>query len=124
MWPSRRRNEVIKLFGRRLLLVAVFLIAIALFSAVWDIARKARESAALKQQAELQLADLEARAGQLSSDIESLKTDRGKEEALRQQYALASKGEHMIVIVDPEPVSTIVASSSVMERIVHFFVFW
>jgi len=60
---------------------------------VWNIAGKAQESAVLKKQAQAQLADLMRRQGQLTSDIENLKTDRGKEEALRQQYALAAKGE-------------------------------
>ena len=113
-----------KLFGRRLLLVCLLVITLALASGVWNIARKARESALLKRQAQAQLADLQQREGQLTSDIEKLKTDRGKEEALRQQYALAAKGESMIVIVDPEPTTSTVASSSVMQRIVDFFSWW
>ena len=124
MWPSRRRNEVMKLFGRRLLLLGVFLVVLALSSGVWNIAGKATESAALKRQAQAQLNELKGREGQLTSDIEKLKTDRGKEEALRQQYALAAKGEHMIVIVDPEPAPVIVASSTVIGKIVHFFSWW
>ena len=124
MWPSRQGNEVMKLFGRRLMLLFVFLVTLALASGVWNIVKKARESAALKKQSEAQLAELKGREGQLTSDIEKLKTDRGKEEALRQQYSLAAKGEHMILIVDPQPTAIIVATSSVMERIMDFFVFW
>jgi cell division protein FtsB len=91
---------------------------------VWNIAGKARESAALKKQTQAQLADLAKRQGQLDSDIENLKTDRGKEEALREQYALAAKGEHMIVIVDPEVASAAVATSSSMDWFRGLFSWW
>ena len=124
MWSSRHRNEVVKLFGRRLLLLGVFLITVALISGVWNIEGKAQESASLKKQAEAQLADLTKRQDQLTADIESLKTDRGKEEALRQQYALAAKGEHMVIIVDPESAAVTVASSTVMQKIAGFFSWW
>ena len=124
MWSSRHRNEAVKLFGRRLLLLGVFLITVALISGVWNIEGKAQESASLKKQAEAQLADLTKRQDQLTADIESLKTDRGKEEALRQQYALAAKGEHMVIIVDPESAAVTVASSTVMQKIAGFFSWW
>lgn len=107
------------------MLLMLFVTALALSSGVWNIARKARESAALKRQAQAQFADLSRREGQLTSDIEKLKTDRGKEEALRQQYALAAEGEKLIVIIDPEIETPVVATStSVIQRIIDYFRWW
>ena len=69
----------------------------------------------LRKEAEIQLADLAKRRAQLETDIEKLKTPRGMEEALREQYRLAKTGEHLIIIVDPPTSSPIEATSSVME---------
>src|SRR5260221_322690 len=124
MWPSRRRNEVVKLVGKRSMLLGLFIVMVALASGVWNIAGKARESAALKKQAQAQLADLTKRQDQLTSDIDNLKTDRGKEEALRQQYALAAKGEQMIVIVDPAVAAAVVATSSSEGWFSSLFSWW
>lgn len=114
-----------RLFGRRLLLLVLLIVALAFSLGVWNIARKARESATLKHQAQAQFADLSKREGQLTSDIEKLKTDRGKEEALRQQYALAAEGEKLIVIIDSTDETLIVATStSLMQRFMNFFAWW
>ncbi len=113
-----------KLLGRRLALLSLLVVTIALASGVWNITGKARESAALKRQAEAQFAELTKRQDQLTTDIENLKTDRGKEEALREQYALAAKGEHMIVIVDPEVIVAAAATSSPMNWFTDLFSWW
>jgi cell division protein FtsB len=114
----------VKLVGKRLMLLALFIVMSALASGVWNIAGKARESAALKHQAQAQLADLTKRQDQLTSDIDSLKTDRGKEEALRKQYALAAKGEHMIVIVDPSVQTAAAATSTPGDWFKGLFGWW
>ncbi len=51
-------------------------------------------------QAQGQLSELSQRESQLNADIAKLETNRGKEEALREQYELAAEGEGLIIIVD------------------------
>src|SRR3989344_5497098 len=102
MWSRNQRQNAVRLFLRRLGMLALLgLIAVSI-SGVWGVYKKERESAELRAQIERERADLKARRALLESDLNSLKTDRGIEEALREQYALAENGEQLIVIVDPQ----------------------
>src|SRR3989344_3977710 len=124
MWRSRQRNEVLRLFGRRALpLVLILLVGGALFS-VLGVYKKERDSAALKWQNQVRLADLEKRQEQLKADIADLKTARGIEEELRKQYALAALGEKMIIIVEPPTSAPVHATSSVFDTIGEWFSWW
>lgn len=113
------------LFGRRIVaFLLLLLVALALWSVI-GVYKKDRESAALKRQNQIRLADLERREEQLNVDIANLQTARGKEEALRKQYALAARGEKMIIIVEPPaPPPPQAATSSVFETIGKWFSWW
>lgn len=113
MWGQRR--DPLRLFGKRLLLILLFVLVIIAISGVWKVYRKERESMSLRREAEVQLENLSKRQTQLERDIEKLKTPRGMEDALREQYRLAKTGEHLIIIVDPPTPAPIEATSSVME---------
>lgn len=102
MWETKKRNEIVRLLWRRTLLLVLFGAVIFAASSVWSIARKERESAILRQEAEAQLAALEGRKEQIEANIKRLQTDRGMEEALRDQYSLAREGEELIVIVEKD----------------------
>jgi len=79
----------------------------------------------LRAQAESERADLRERETRLKNDIAELKTDRGMEEALREQYALAEKGEQLIVIVEPAvSVPAEATSSPVMRWFQKMFLWW
>jgi len=120
----RWRNDPVRLLGRRLLLVAlVGLVAVGILG-TWGAYEKERESYALRLEAEGQLNDLSTRQSQLDADIASLETDRGKEEVLREQYALAARGEGLIVIVETPPVAPTRATSSVIEWFKKAFSWW
>lgn len=68
---------------------------------VWGVYEKERGSRQLRIEAEAELKDLEMRETQLRTDISSLSTDRGVEEALRERYELGKEKEGVIVIVEP-----------------------
>lgn len=124
MWRSRQRNEVMWLLGRR---IVVFFLLLLVAGALWSVIgvyKKDRESAALKLQNQIRLADLERRQEQLDADIANLQTARGKEEMLRKQYALAARGEKMIIIVEPPAPPPQAATSSVFEAIGKWFSWW
>ncbi len=119
-----RRNDPVRLFGRRLMLVGLAVLIVAVGSGVWSAYHKQQESAALRTQAENQLADLSKRQAQLNTDIAKLETDRGKEEVLREQYALAAKGEELIVIVSPTTTAVQATSSPFASWLHNTFPWW
>lgn len=106
------------------MLVGFFVLVVAAGSGVWNAYHKQKESAALRAQAEAQLSDLTKRQAQLNSDIAKLETDRGKEEVLRDQYALAAKGEGLIVIVSPTTTETQATSSAFAQWLHNAFPWW
>ena len=119
----RLRNDPVRLFGKRLFLFALLLLVVVAVGGVWNAYQKEREAAALRTQAEVQLDDLAKRQAQLSSDIANLETDRGLEEVLREQYALAAQGEGLIVIVEPQP-EPVHATSTFMDKLKKAFMWW
>lgn len=120
----RSRNDPVRLFGRRLMLLGLAILVVAAASGVWSAYHKEKESAALRAQAEGQLADLSARQAQLDADIAKLETDRGKEEVLRDQYALAAKGERLIVIVNSTTTEVQATSSPFAQWLHNAFPWW
>ncbi len=120
----RPRNDPVRLFGRRLVLLGLFALIIAAGAGAWGAYKKERESYALRQEAEMQLDDLSKRQEQLDTDIASLETNRGKEQVLREQYALAARGEGLIVIVDTPPVAPTHATSSLVDWFKRTFTWW
>lgn len=113
-----------RLFGRRLVLLGLFALIIVASAGAWGAYQKERESYALRQEAEMQLDDLSKRQAQLDTDIASLETNRGKEQVLREQYALAARGEGLIVIVDTPPVAPTHATSSLVDWFKRTFTWW
>lgn len=120
----RPRNDPVRLFGRRLILLGLFVLIIVASTGAWGAYQKERESYALRQEAEMQLDDLSQRQAQLDTDIASLETNRGKEQVLREQYALAARGEGLIVIVDTPPVAPTHATSSLVDWFKRTFTWW
>ncbi|MBI4087998.1 hypothetical protein HY418_01275 [Candidatus Kaiserbacteria bacterium] len=125
MAPRGQRGDPVRLLGRRLLLMVLFAIAVAGIFGVWNTYQKEREAALLNHEAQAQASDLSEREAQLEKDITNLQTDRGKEAVLRQQYALAARGERVIVIVDQlaQPAPT-ASSSAFVEWLHKTFPWW
>lgn len=113
-----------RLLWRRLGIAALFILVLIAASGVWSVYQKERESLQLRSEAENQYNTLSQQQTQLQSDIASLETDRGKEAALRQQYAVGKKGEGLIVIVDPRADTPRQASSTIMQWVRKFLPFW
>ena len=120
-----KRSDPVRLFARRLALLALFLIVVAAASALWDVYKKERESRVLKNQAEAQLYNLTMQEDHLTAEIARLQTARGKEEMLRQNYEMAKEGENMIMIIEPPESPVIEATSTTMMRWMHRLIpFW
>jgi cell division protein FtsB len=120
-----KRSDPVRLFARRLALLALILIVLAALSALWDVYKKERESRVLKNQAEAQLYNLNMQEDHLSGEIARLETARGKEEMLRENYEMAKDGEQMIMIIEPPTRPTPAATSTGFTTWMHRFIpFW
>lgn len=121
-----KRSDPVRLFARRLALLALFLIVLGAFSALWDVYKKERDSRLLKERAEAQLYNLTIQETHLNNEISRLETARGKEELLRENYEMAKRGEQMIVIIEPpEGVPIPVENASTLSKWMHWIVpFW
>jgi outer membrane murein-binding lipoprotein Lpp len=120
----KSRNDPVRLFWRRLAIVGLVVLVGTAVSGVWNAYQKETESATLREQAEAQLNDLSAQKSQLDADIAKLGTERGQEEVLRDQYALAAKGEDMVIIVNSSATEVHATSSAFAKWLHQTFPWW
>ena len=114
----RERNNPVKLFGKRLLLLGLFVAALLMFPGVWKVYTQERESRMLRNEATQELSELQERERRLREKTEALNTEYGLETALREQFSLARQGEKLIVIVDRSPTET---ETQERQDILHWF---
>ena|SRR3989344_4702761 len=119
-----QKRDPARLFLKRIGLLVLLIVVVVAASGVWGVYKKERESAALRTQAENEYSNLLEREARLKEEIAKLQTDRGMEEALREQYALAESGENLIVIVEPPAAPTVQATSSPFRKWFEKFFFW
>ncbi len=115
MVAIRDRNDPLRLMGRRILLTVLALLVVSASWALWNVYRKERDADRRDKEAQMQLADLKERYTQLQNNLDTLRTERGMEEAVRGQYGVGRKGEGLIVIVEPPTPEPVQATSSTMQ---------
>lgn len=99
-----QRNDPVRLMRRRLLILVLLFLVLAMVRGVWSVYQKEQESRAMRDEAERQLDELKMRELDLRADISRLASPRGVEETLREEYELGKSGESVIVIVENEPI--------------------
>lgn len=124
MLSRNQRQTAVRLLLKRAGTLALAALVITASFGVWGVYQKEKESRALRALTEAERADLEKRQKALAGDIKKLNTDRGMEEALREQYALAAAGEGLIVIVEPPSPPPVQPTTTVLEKIKDFLFFW
>lgn len=85
------------LYSKTTLFILIILI-ILVANAAWGVYKKQKLSKENLAQTANVLGGLQAREKMLSSEIEKLKTEAGKEEEIREKYGLVKPGEEVIVV--------------------------
>ena len=125
MVTEKKRHAPVRIFMRRLLIASMLVIVLLGIFEVWDVYQKDMESIELKNEALAQLATLSAQQNLLNQRIMELQTERGKEEALREQYGVGAPGEHEIVIEEPPHTQPMAATTSPLKQwLQHAFAWW
>ncbi len=106
MATIRPRNDPMKLLWRRIAMSALGVFILFSLWAVIGVFQKERESRELREEAEVQVKELQKREAALKARIASLETARGQEEALRDAYGVGKEGEAMVQIVEKAATST------------------
>lgn len=120
-----KKTDPVRLFFRRLGMLALVVLLIVALSALWDVYKKERESRLLRTQAEREMNELAAQESRLSAELARLQTKRGKEEVLREHYQMGRPGEKMIVIVEPPAPEPVQATTTPFKKWMHTFLpFW
>lgn len=120
----RDRYDPLKLFFKRVGTLILIMVVVFAGLGVWRIYEKERESRALRQEAEGELAHLQKQAALLERKTTQLKTDRGKETLLRDQYEVGRQGEGLIVIVEPPTPEIPPPEPTFLDKVRKFFFFW
>ncbi len=124
MASVKQRVDPTRLFLRRLGMFLLLVLVLFAIRAVWGVYAKASESGTLRDEAEAQLRDLQARETTLNASIGSLESERGKEEALRQAYQVGKPGEGLIEIVETTPTTTPAPPPSRFHWLSSLFSWW
>lgn len=119
-----RHKALARLFWRRLGIILLFGLVVFAGFAVKGVWQKEQESRAMRHEAEIELAELQRQEAKLSENIGELKSDRGIEAALREQYGVARKGEELVVIIESQAVQEEAPPPTVREWVRKFLPFW
>ena len=95
---DRRRLETS--WGRRIVIIILFILVVMLGHSVWLIYGKFIESQTARNEATAAALGLEERKIELEDKAQGLDTQRGQEEEIRQKLPVVKEGEKMIVIID------------------------
>jgi cell division protein FtsB len=124
MAMTGRKVDPVQLSLRRLATLLLAVLVLFGGAGVWSAFGKERGSSASRAESQAALADLTRQQSQLEEDITDLQSDRGKEAALRQQYAVGKAGEHLLVIVDPATTTPSAATTTLLQQIKDALSWW
>lgn len=97
------RRDPVRLLYKRILIVLCVALLVVLAQSVWSMYGKSAETAEARAAAEAHLLELQERKRVLETTVADLKSDRGVEAQLREQYALGNSGEGLVIVVGDTP---------------------
>ena len=80
----------------------LFMLAIFVLYNAYEMYGKYTEAKGKRDEALRELNELQAREAELTAKIDTLKTDRGVESAIRDRFMVAKEGEDVIIITEPD----------------------
>lgn len=102
----------------------LLIFALLFAKGVVNIYIKERESRKNKEQAEVELVNMQNRAEELRHASLRLKTPVGIEKEIRSKFGVAKKGEKVILIVEDEKVEELGEKEALFSRFLKVFKFW
>lgn len=91
-----------KWFHSPIVLLVMIGVCIFFTSNMITLIKKNKDTRQLKEQAARELDELQTRRQKLELDISSLKSERGQEEVIRENFQVTKEGEGVVVIVNEE----------------------
>jgi cell division protein FtsB len=102
MLEFQEKRRVKKFFYSRVTLAILIIVVLYSVSAVWKVYQKQDMTKDNLAKTAASLASLQAREKMLSSEVERLKTEAGREAEIREKFGLVKPGEEVIVVVDKD----------------------
>jgi len=102
----KNKNKFKKIFYSWPVFVLLLAIVLLVASGVWGVSKSERTSCGKKDSSEERYDKLEDKSDNLLSEIESLKTEKGRESEIRDKFRVVKEGEQLAIILksvdDPE----------------------
>ena len=122
MLDFHQKRKVKSVMYHRVTLIILAILVLFLVHSTWAVFQKKRESEALRNIADKNVSELEAREQDLISKIERLDTAPGVEEEIRAKFSVVKESENMVVVLDDNSkTATTSKSSGFWHRIKFFF---
>jgi len=109
---TQGKSEKRKRWSKRLILLGLLIIFLVVLRATWDLYQKSQLAGAKLNSSADRLAKLTERQTVLRDKIERLKTPRGVEEEIRNNFPVVKEGEQVINLVEEEPQPTITSTTT------------
>jgi cell division protein FtsB len=100
MLEFQEKIKLRKFLYSRITLIVLLVILFFLVRAVWSVYQKQEMTRENLTRTTANFNNLQARQEMLSTEIERLKTESGKEQEIREKYGLVRPGEEVMVVVD------------------------
>ena len=102
----KNKNKFKKIFYSWPVFVLLLAIVLLVASGVWGVSKSERTSCGKRDSSEERYDKLEDKSDNLLSEIESLKTEKGRESEIRDKFRVVKEGEQLAIILksvdDPE----------------------
>lgn len=96
----RKHNGHDSMMEKKFLVPIVFIVLVFLIIGVIKMAHKKNQTSHARQDVQEEITELQTKYDNLQGRVEKLSTERGMEDALREQYHVITTGEEQIVIIE------------------------
>lgn len=102
MRELKEKRRIRKLLFSRITIAILVVVFLLVTSATWSVFGKYRETQTNDRNAQKNLTVLEEREIDLKKEIENLKTEKGIEKEIRENFGFVKDGEEIVIIVEPQ----------------------